>query len=387
MGERKLNPDGQGIFFAMEEWCRNNRVAINEVTSEIQIEDEVISSDDLFIYLHAVDHKLKAVQFNAFINSRWMPKKNPLQDYILNLSPFSGDPIQEVINSLIVESGVSEGQFSPEYAGLFLKKWLVGMVATLFDGLPNVLMPVLIGEKSIGKTWFFRNLLPKGMKQYYAESRLDQGKDSEAILSQKALVLNDELDGWTKTTAETFRNLISSDYYTYRPPYGRRSITRKRLASIAGTSNRSDIVYDHKNNRRIVPIEITDIKWEEFNAIDKQGLICQCYMLMLENFKYELTKDEIKMLENVSKQNVVRTAEMDLIEKYFEPPGSERGAIAEKMSAGSVLEYLRHHTHLVMHHSMIGRALTALEYPYRRGPNGNKLYLLVKTEMQSNDAS
>ena len=69
---------------------------------------------------------------------------------------------------------------------------------------------------------------------YFAQSKFDKEKDSEALMCEKLLIMNDELDGMTKNEANEFRSFISANRYTYRPPYGKLNVTRKRLASLCG---------------------------------------------------------------------------------------------------------------------------------------------------------
>jgi L-ascorbate metabolism protein UlaG (beta-lactamase superfamily) len=65
-----------------------------------------------------------------------------------------------------------------------LTKWLLGIIEPVYINEPNILMLVLAGKKKgTGKSWFFRNLLPKPLKNYFAVSQLDQGKDDYILLT------------------------------------------------------------------------------------------------------------------------------------------------------------------------------------------------------------
>ena len=384
MGERKLNneisfvPSG-GIFQLMAEFCKIHDIYINEATQDITQGEHSIAWQDVYIDMQAISEKgVPESKVKAFLNSRYCPRKHPIQDYILLSQTHMDNPLNQVIDTLTANH-------SKTYLRTMLGKWMVGMVATVFEGLPNVLMPVLVGSKNLGKTYWFRNLLPDGLKtKYFAQSQLNKGTTSEMVLTSHMMVLNDELDGWTKYSAESFRNMISTDYFTYRVPYGSKNIKVKRLASICGTANRMDIIYDFEHNRRIIPIEVQKIDWEAFNAVNKEQLISQCYQLYLDNFNYELTTQEIEMLEMETKKNRVRSKEMDLIEHYFEPPEAVKestGFDIDKLTTGQVIEYIQEHSKSRdLKHSLMGKALHSLGYAEYavKGKNGNNIYQIVK---------
>jgi predicted P-loop ATPase len=216
----------------------------------------------------------------------------------------------------------------------FLKCWLVGMVASVYEHY-NVLMLVFTGAKNTGKTEFFRRLLPDELKRYFTQSKFDQGKDSEALMCEFLLILNDELDGMHQKEAKTFRNFISQNQYTYRPPYGKQNITRKRLATICGTSNDSAIIQDPENNRRMVPVKVESIDHKAYNSIDKRSLLMEAYHLFKDGFDWNLKQEDIGILEEMCEGYEISNLETELLNKYFE--ASEGGL---QMSASEILSQI-----------------------------------------------
>jgi len=69
--------------------------------------------------------------------------------------------------------------------GKWITKWLVSVVASAY-GNYSPLVLVLSGERQgTGKTHFFRYLLPKKLRYLFGESKMDNGKDDEILMTKK----------------------------------------------------------------------------------------------------------------------------------------------------------------------------------------------------------
>ena len=71
---------------------------------------------------------------------------------------------------------------------------------------------VLCGDQGIGKTNFFRNLLPAELRSYYGESKLDAGKDDEILMCKKIILCDDEFGGKSKQEEETQRTILQANF-------------------------------------------------------------------------------------------------------------------------------------------------------------------------------
>ena len=103
------------------------------------------------------------------IESDYVPVFNPFKAYLNNLcqsvkSVGDRDYIQELAQTVRVKGGEQEQMLWH----LYLKKWLVGMVASwISDDVVNNVILVLIGEQGAYKTTWFNYLLPPPLKQYF----------------------------------------------------------------------------------------------------------------------------------------------------------------------------------------------------------------------------
>mgnify|MGYP000046038827 FL=1 len=92
-----------------------------------------------------------------------MADYNPFQLYFDGLDPWDGqtDYIGELADTLHTVQG-------PEDCRKYLKKWLVGCVAALFDrSVVNHEILVLAGPQATYKTTWLNNLLPPELRKYF----------------------------------------------------------------------------------------------------------------------------------------------------------------------------------------------------------------------------
>lgn len=141
---------------------------------------EVIDLNTIFLVIKKSLDKLSYDLFERILMSRAISDYNPFLEFFekyKHLKP-SGC-IERLSNTITSEFGLSG-----EDRAYFIKKWFVGMISSC-HGVHSPLMKVLTGEvQNTGKTQYFRRLLPDELKMYYAESKLDAGKDDEILMTQ-----------------------------------------------------------------------------------------------------------------------------------------------------------------------------------------------------------
>jgi predicted P-loop ATPase len=204
-----------------------------------------------------------------------------------------------------------------DYLDVFLKKWLLSIIGSA-HGTYSLMILVLNGKQGISKTEFFRNLLPVELREYYAESNLDEGKDSEILMTKKLLIIDDEFGGKSKKDATKLKRLSSQQTFTIRRPYGKVSEDLNRLAVLGGTSNESEVINDPTGNRRILPVNVLNFDLVKYKQIDKTELFMELYHeWQADRTGWFLTTEEIAQLNDatISNQEVMSEEEiiMDLL--------------------------------------------------------------------------
>lgn len=306
----------------------------NEVTRYVENNGEEV--DSVFInsvWLQAkrlISPKIAHDLIDKLIGSDFTPNYNPIIEFFEQNSHIKPtgliDKLCEVIDT---DTGLND--LNPSYKYIFIRKWLVGIVAAAF-GEHSPLVLVLCGGQGTGKTEFFRRLLPEGLNKYYAESKLDAGKDDEILMTQKLIICDDEMGGKSKQDAKKIKELTSKAYFTLREPYGRKNITIKRLAVLCGTTNDDAVLNDPTGNRRIIPINVKALNHGLYNSIDKLGLLMEVYHLYKEGFRHTLTSEETALLNRNTTEFETINRERELITQYFKT--------ADQRLTGDVIEYM-----------------------------------------------
>ena len=184
------------------------------------------------------------------IESDYVPVFNPFKEYLNNLSkPGEQDYIRELAQTVRVKGGEQEQKLWH----LYLKKWLVGMVASwISEDVVNNVILVLIGEQGAYKTTWFNYLLPPPLKQYfYTKTNANRmSKDDILTLAQFALVCCEELDTMRPAELNQLKAAVTMPSIDERAAYAHYHEHRKHIASFCGTGNNTQFLSDPTGNRR-----------------------------------------------------------------------------------------------------------------------------------------
>lgn len=307
---------------SVELWLRTNfDIKRNLVTRFYENQGKELETEDLntiFIRAKKLFPKLSRDIFDTIIFSNLTPQINPVKDFFDSLQWDGVDRITDLAKSITSNTGTFEFRHS------MLKKWLLGIIESIYTENPNILCLVLAGQKNTGKTVFFKKLLPTELRQYFALSQLDKGKDDEILMCQKLIIFDDEYSGKSKQDSKKMKMLLSTDYFTLREPYGRKNVTLRRIATLCGTCNEIEILNDPTGNRRIIVFEATGrFDYFLYNGLDKTQLFAQLKAEFFAGNTSELTTDEIQQLEDFTLHEYSEVmAENELLFEYYEPSPS-----------------------------------------------------------------
>lgn len=302
----------------------NHQLHYNTITADIEDRAVLLNGraktlDDMALntmylrFSEVTDNKISFEFFCRVIYSEMTRYYNPFEDFIN-----ANQSVQR--SQSIIDDLAATIETTTPHVAKYLTHWGVGMIASVY-GYTSPLVLVLAGERqNTGKTEFFRRFLPKQLSQYYAESKLDGGKDDDILLTKKLIIMDDEFGGKSKLEAKRFKELTSKASFSIRLPYGRTHRDLKRLAVLAGTTNDLGLISDPTGNRRILPINVLGINHPAYNAIDKTALFMAFYDLYQSGFNWHLSSEDILQLaENSSDFNAINF-EAELINQYFRVP-------------------------------------------------------------------
>lgn len=290
--ENKLNIDDVEIWINTNYSIKKNEITRFYENNGVELQTEDFNS--IFIKAKKAFDKLSREIFDTIIFSKFTPTYNPIFEYLDQLSKNwdKVDRIDQLCKSITSNTGTFD------YRKILLQSWLLGIIESVYTDEPNILQLILAGKQNTGKSVFFKKLLPKQLKQYFALSQLDKGRDDELLMCQKLLILDDEYSGKSKLDAKLIKRLLSAPSFDLREPYGRRNITLRRIATLAATSNETELLNDPTGNRRNIIFEVDGkFDYDLYNAIDKEQIFAQLTVMHKQGFSSQLTNTMIDLID------------------------------------------------------------------------------------------
>lgn len=304
------------------------------------------------------------------IESDYVPVFNPFKAYLNNLCKSVGvqdkkqsvgdrDYIQELAQTVRVKGGEQEQKLWH----LYLKKWLVGMVASwISDDVVNNVILVLIGEQGAYKTTWFNYLLPPPLKQYfYTKTNANRmSKDDILTLAQYALVCCEELDTMRPAELNQLKAAVTMPSIDERAAYAHYHEHRKHIASFCGTGNNPQFLSDPTGNRRWLPFEVESIVSPRDHPFPYEGIYSQALALYKSGFQYWFTKEEIMQLNSHNHKFEAPHLEQELVDLFFRKPlDHEHG---EFMSVARALQIISSGISQKLSAVNVGRAFVDLGF-------------------------
>jgi predicted P-loop ATPase len=311
------------------------------------------------------------------IESDYVPTYHPFRDYLEHLPPWTpeqGDHIMELSLTVNVKGDSDEQILFYQY----LKKWLVGMVASwVSPKVVNNVMLILIGEQGTYKTTWFANLLPPQLRDYFytkTESAM-LSKDDRLVLAQYGLMCWEELDSMLPKELNKMKGTMTMPSINERKAYGRYHETLPHLASFCGTGNNVQFLSDTTGTRRWLPFEVDTIESPLTSPFDYDGIYSQAYTLYQQGFQYWFDKPEIERLQRHNEAYETINLERELVDTYFRIPVN--GEVGEFMPVSRALQIIGGNISQRLSDRRIGHAFTALGFTFRR-TNSTRGYIVVQ---------
>ena len=314
------------------------------------------------------------------IESDFVREFHPFREYLDNLTPVpspngeGSDYIRELAETVRVKGGPEE----QELFYLYLKKWLVAMVAAWVDesAVNNVIL-VLIGEQGSYKTTWFNYLLPPELKQYfYTKTNSNRmTKDDLLTLAQYGLVCCEELDTMSPRDLNQLKAAVTMPSIDERAAYAHYHEHRKHIASFCGTGNNVQFLSDPTGNRRWLPFEIEQIRNPRDHPFNYEGIYAEAYRLYREGFQFWFDQDEIRRLSRHNEHYETPKQERELVDVFFRKPRELEGG--EFMPVSRAMQIVGGNTVQQLSDVRLGRAFRDLGFACRRNSQGRG-YIVVR---------
>ena len=232
------------------------RLALNELTNQIELDSEVVEDPgDLRLTL-ALDYGLAIFQSDCDVIIKRLAKENsyhPVKRYLEVCRQKYGD------STIVLEDLACRyfGCKEPIYQ-IFMKKTLVAAVARVYSPGCKVDTALILRsrQQGINKSTFFRDLAgPDWFDDSMGAATSE--KDERLKLHQSWFLEWGELETvFSKKGSSAIKAFLSCQIDTVRPPYGRNAISLKRRSIIVGTTNQDEFLTDFTGNRRfwVIPV-------------------------------------------------------------------------------------------------------------------------------------
>jgi hypothetical protein len=299
------------------------------------------------------------------INSDFVPLYNPLRFYLDRLPPpvESRGAIFELAMTVTVKGGTDEQALFY----LYLRKWLVGMVAGWVDEVEvNNCILVLVGRQGIFKTTWFNSLLPPDLQPYFHSNTSfgNMTKDEVLKLSQYGLICCEELDTMKPSEMNRLKWAVTTPVTDERRPYAHYSERRKHIASYCGTGNNVQFIDDATGTRRWLPFEVESIENPREHPVDHDAVFAEAYDLYRQGFQYWFDEKEMQVLQRHNERFEVANMEHELISKYYHLPGAhEQG---EFVSNAEIMQTIGGNLLPRLTANKLGRAMRTLGFERKR---------------------
>ena len=316
------------------------------------------------------------------IESDYVPSYHPFRNYLEHLPPWhaeQGDPILMLSMTVIVKAEDDEKKGADEQMLFYqyLKKWLVGMVASWVEPqVVNNVMLVLIGEQGAYKTTWFSHLLPPQLREYFY-TKTNSGmvsKDDLLTLSQYGLMCWEELDSMQQKELNKLKAAMTMPSINERAAYARYHENRPHIASFCGTGNNIQFLSDTTGTRRWLPFEVKEIQSPLAVPFEHDAIYAQAYALYQQGFRYWFNREEIEQLQRHNQKFETPCSEYELIDEYFRKP--HEGEQGEYLPASVILQQIGGVNIKEITTKKLGRALTAMGFEYKKSEGFRRYYVV-----------
>ena len=216
----------------------------------------------------------------------------------------------------------TKDEFSKVDKEFFIRKWLISFIAASEekDGVFSKGVLIFQGEQSIGKTAWFKKLLPDPVSEYFLEgATLDPtNKDSKATVTSHALVELGEADSTMKKDIAAIKAFLTSKKDTFRPVYARVDSQLPRRTIFCASVNDNEYLVDPTGNSRFWTIPVLTLNYD--HDIDVQQLWSQVLELYNSGEQWWLDQAGETILAKYNEQHVKTCPYKELIsDRYIFP--------------------------------------------------------------------
>jgi predicted P-loop ATPase len=255
-------------------------------------------------------------RIKMLLNSHLVTEKNYIHDYFKSIkSLHCNDAIKKLASCIQCTNQLLWEKY--------LIKWLTACVANVHipKGCQNQMCLVLTGGQGAGKSTFYQYLIPAHLDKFMFTGELDlmNKKDCDWKLVEYWLVnIEEQIKSLNHTDANRMKNLITLPDVKGRKPYGMMESRGNRIGCFMASTNDEDFLFDATGSRRYPSFKVISINEPAYRKININTVWAEAQRFFLDkSFKYWVTPEDTKELEENNKSFSYVSQEHELIEHYF----------------------------------------------------------------------
>lgn len=224
---------------------------------------------------------------------------NPVQQWIMS-KPWDGTDRLADFFATITAKNESINPDAKRLKEILMLRWAISAVAAamLPDGVSAAGVLVLQGDQYLGKTKWFKTLVPRELDLIKDGMLLrPDDKDSVKQCVSYWLVELGELDAtFRRSDIAALKSFLTNDRDVLRRAFAKRESTYARRTVFFGSVNPREYLHDPTGNRRYWTIECESINHS--HDLDMQQVWAQLHALFREGESFYLSPDEMKLLNS-----------------------------------------------------------------------------------------
>ena len=310
----------------------NITVRYNELKKEIDIkmeDSDLITHDNKneileeSIYDKCIEHDFTGLSkdrlSSMLLTFADIGKFNPITDYLNSLTPLRGTRhLDSLCETLATDN------FDEDFKKVLVKTWLISCVAAAFSekGLSAHGVLVLQGEQGIGKTTWFRRIVPN--PDWFKDGiTLDvRNKDTIMKIVKYWITELGEIGSTVKKDFDALKAFLTQDGDELRRAYARKESMYPRRTIFCGSVNQNEYLMDDTGNRRFWTIPVTDINYK--HSVDIDAVWSEILHMYYNNEPYYLSREQQQQLNECNSNHNVFDYTDTLLESAFKWDSQER---------------------------------------------------------------
>lgn len=203
----------------------------------------------------------------------------------------------------------------------FIYRWMIGAVALACspNGVDSPGILVLQGPQGLGKTWWFKKLVP--FEALPGVTRADASinphdKDSVNQAISYWLVELGELDAtFKRSEIAALKSFITRDQDIFRRPFMPSDSRFPRRTAFMASVNPMQYLTDDTGNRRFWTIACSEIN--SYHVIDMQQLWAEVHEKWRGGESHQLSEEEKSMVEEINRDHITNDPITEMLVKEY----------------------------------------------------------------------